>query len=188
MTTTPEDRLLDYDDYAAIDDGQRYEVLEGELVQMSAPSLRHQRVLQNISFELLSYTRAGNPGEAIISPFDVVLKAGRPATILQPDVLFIRDERFLTKANLQGPPDIVVEVLSPSNPGHDTVRKLGLYAQFGVPEYWIVPVGLDQIQVLLLGPEGHYGRPQLFIPGDMLTSAQLPGFAVPVESLFPPLD
>jgi Uma2 family endonuclease len=187
MTTTPDDRLLDYDDYVALSKDQRCEVLEGELIVMTpAPRLRHQSITLNIASTLLDYLQAGNKGYVYASPVDVVLASGRPGTIVQPDVVYLRDESHLTEFNIQGPPDLVVEVLSPSNPGMDTVRKLGIYERFGVPEYWIVPYELDQIQVLVLGPDGRYGRPQLFIRGDMLTSAQLPGFAVPVESLFPP--
>lgn len=178
--------LLSYDDYAAIDDGQRYQVIEGELTPMTSPVLRHQWVVPLIWQALHQYAVATKAGKALIAPFDVVLRAERPALVVQPDVLFVCREHIeiVTAANVQGAPDIVVEVLSPSNARLDTIRKLGLYAKYGVREVWFVPLEFDRVETMQLRPDGHYGKPQLFMPGEEVTSPLLPGFAMPVGSLF----
>lgn len=179
---------LSYDDYAAIDGDERYELIEGELVPMGpAPFLRHQRIAFNIALALRAYAEASGRGETFIAPVDVVLRADGPGTVLQPDVVFISSEHRerLTPANIQGPPDLVVEVLSPSNARKDAVRKRLLYERFGVPEYWIVPEAVDRIEVLRLAADGRYGKPVLYEPGEKLTSNLLPGLGIDVASLFP---
>lgn len=180
--------LSSYEDYAALDDDRRYEVLDGELVEMSpSPSRRHQYVTQRIFVALDAHARTG-AGEAYIAPLDVVLQAFRPATVLQPDVLFVKRDHAdrLTDANIQGPPDLVVEVLSPSRARVDSVRKLALYARFGVPEVWFVPVDADRVDRLALGENGLYGPPQAFCPGDTLQTPLLAGFTLEIAELFPP--
>ncbi|MDB5099763.1 MAG: ribosomal protein [Cyanobacteria bacterium RYN_339] len=182
---------LSYEDYAAIDDDERYEVLEGELIPMGpAPFLRHQHVAGRIFRALGNHVDATGIGQVFIAPVDVVLRAERPATVLQPDVLYFGPQSLerLTRANVQGPPDIVVEVLSPSNARKDAVRKLGLYQKFGVPEYWIVPEHTDRIEVLRLDDDGNYARPQLYLPGEVLRTPMIPGFELDVAKIFPPND
>ena len=187
MTTEATPRLYSYDDYAAIDDDERYEVLEGELVPMGpAPRWDHQKVAGNLFTYLNLYAMETGAGTAFVAAVDVVLKAERPANVLQPDAGFVLRSHHdrITAPNLQGAPDLVVEVLSPSNARKDTVRKRRLYEQYGVPEFWIVPLSVDQIEVLRLGPDGRYGAAIVFKPGDTLTSPLLPGFALDVAKAF----
>jgi len=111
----------------------------------------------------------------------------RPAVVVQPDLIFVaraHGER-LASHGLVGVPDIAVEVLSPSNARIDTIRKLGIYARHGVREYWIVPDEFDRIEVLRLDG-ARYGKPQLYEPGEVLSSPLLPGFALEVAELFAP--
>jgi Uma2 family endonuclease len=179
---------LSYEDYAAIDDDERYEVLEGELIPLGpAPYLRHQRVAGKLFNALATFVEQNGMGEAFIAPVDVVLKADRPATILQPDVLYFGPQSLdrLTKANVQGPPDLVVEVLSPSNARKDAVRKLNLYQKFGVAEYWIIPDYADRIEVLRLDVHGRDGKPTLYVPGEILETTVIPGFQLDIAKIFP---
>jgi Uma2 family endonuclease len=101
-------------------------------------------------------------------------------------VLFVKQDRLaiITDANIQGAPDLVVEVLSPSNARLDTIRKLGIYAKYGVLEVWFVPQDFDRVETLHLKPDGHYAKPRLFMPGEDLVSDLLPGFVLPVAGLF----
>lgn len=188
MATNSNTPLLSYDDYAAIDDDERYEVLEGVLVPMgAAPFLRHQRIVMNLAMKLSAYLERHPIGEVFFAPVDVVLESQRPATVVQPDLLFMRaaNRHRLTEKNVQGPPDLVIEVLSPSNAQRDSVHKRRLYERFGVEEYWLVPSNFDRIEVLRRGDTGRYGRPQLFESGDTLTSEVLPGFELAIAPLFP---
>lgn len=180
-------RPLSYDDYAAIDDGQRYQVVAGELVVTPAPSHRHQYVQAQLVRWLGNHVAASRAGVILGAPHDVVLRADRPAIVLQPDVLFIAQARraIATEANVQGAPDLVAEILSPATARLDMMRKLPLYAEAGVAEAWIVPFHVDRVEVYRLdAATGRYGKPQLFEPGDVLTSACLPGLALPVAELF----
>jgi Uma2 family endonuclease len=186
MATETPGKLFSYEDYAALDDGKRYQVLDGELIETSAPSERHQNVALNLAMILKSFVRENKLGKVMIAPFDVVFKAERPATVLQPDVLFVSKERkgIFTGANIHGVPDLVVEVLSPSSARLDVVRKLRIYAIYGVREYWIVPSDFDRVEVLKLDAGGTFAKPQLFEPGETLASALLPGFTLNVADLF----
>jgi Uma2 family endonuclease len=180
---------LSYADYAAIDDGRRYQVVDGELIVTPSPNTFHQRALFTLAGRLDSYLQAHPVGEAFFAPFDVILRVEAPAIVVQPDLLFVSAERsaIVTEANIQGAPDLVVEILSPSNARLDTIRKLPLYAAAGVREYWIVHYQFDRIEVLRLDPAtGHYGRPELYLASDVLTSPLLPGFELAVAALFPP--
>lgn len=178
--------LLSYDDYAAIDDGRRYQVIEGELIVTPSPGRAHQQVIPYLWRLLDDHARATHAGSAFIGPFDVVLRAERPAVVVQPDLLFVSRDRaaIVTSANVQGPPDLAIEVLSPGSTRLDTVRKRRLYEQYGVQEYWIVSVEADQIQVYRRDEQGGYGKPAIYMPGDQLASALMPGLAIDVTALF----
>jgi len=189
MTVQPPARLFSYDDYAAIGDGRRYQVLDGELVLTPSPFRRHQRLLGRLFRWASDHVDETGAGEVFIAPFDVVLAAASPATVLQPDLLFVAKGRpgVSTKANVQGPPDLVVEILSRSTARLDRVRKLALYARFGVPEVWFLPYDDARIDVLRLAGET-YGEPQAFRAGDAFASLALPGLAIDVGALFAGVD
>lgn len=178
--------LLSYADYAALEDDGRYQVIEGELVMTPSPSRPHQQAIVYLVRALDDHARATRAGSVFVSPFDVVLRAERPAVVVQPDLLFVSKGRasVVTKANVQGAPDLAVEVLSPASGRLDTVRKRRLYEQYGVQEYWIVDVEADQVQVYVRSADGSYGKPALYLAGDHLTSTVLPGLAVDVTELF----
>lgn len=186
MAQDASSRLLSYEDYAAIDDGCRYEVIDGELVMTPSPRLSHQRIVLALGHALDEFALATNLGEVAIAPFDVVLRAERPAVVVQPDVLFVSKERasIVSESSIQGPPDIAVEVLSPSSIRLDSIAKRRLYARYAVPEYWIVSIDAEQIAVHTLSADGQYGKPTLYEPGDSLETPRLPGFALDVAALF----
>ena len=131
-------RPLTYDDLMQMpEDGMRREVLEGELIVNPAPRRDHQEVVANLDWLLQQFLRASGVGRVYTHPVDVYL--GRH-DIVQPDLVVIRDSRlsiYRPEGIVAGPPDIVVEVLSPSTRGIDLIRKMALYARSGVPEYWI---------------------------------------------------
>jgi Uma2 family endonuclease len=112
---------------------ERYELIEGEIVEMPAPKLIHQIV---ITF-LLAYLNGLKKGLVLTAPVDVYLDT---ENILQPDIVWVSLERksILAENNIQGAPDLVVEVLSPRTAKNDRVKKFHLYERHGVKEYWIV--------------------------------------------------
>ena len=126
------------DDYLALPDDERYELIDGTLYKMESPSFDHQRFVGLIHLVLQNYVLA-NKGtcKPVISPSDVQLDCD-DKTMVQPDVYVICDKKKITKPRVVGAPDMTIEVLSPTNRYHDMVRKLAKYKNAGVREYWIV--------------------------------------------------
>jgi Uma2 family endonuclease len=178
--------LASYDDYAALDDGKRYQVVDGVLVLMPSPSFQHQEILGRLFMALSIFVRANPIGKVCIAPLDVVLRAERPAVVLQPDLLFISHERkaVITAPNVQGAPDLVVEILSPGTARLDLTRKKQLYAEYGVLEYWVVWPDVDRVEVYRSRESGSFGQPQILELSDVLDSPLLPGFSLPLAELF----
>ena len=175
-----------YDDYARLpDDGKRYEVIRGELYMSAAARPLHQRVITRLAFFLEGYLEESKLGTAFAAPIDVLLpeKLGDP---VQPDIVVIRRESLpvVGELNIQGAPDLVMEVLSPSYPSHDRSLKHELYAEAGVPEYWIIdPLERTvEIHVLRAGSYILLGR---FGEDETARSELLEGLAVTVSAITP---
>jgi Uma2 family endonuclease len=143
-----------YEDYAALpDDGKRYEIHDGELCEMTAPSLLHQIASGNLYVVLRAHVEARRLGIVLYAPLDVILSA-RPTetTVLQPDLVFVDPGRksALKMRGVEGAPTLAVEILSPSTAAIDRGRKRRLFARYGVPYLWFVdPIARD-IEVLAL--------------------------------------
>ncbi len=173
---------LTYADYLELpDDGKRYEILDGELAVTPAPVLQHQRVSRRIQRLLEDHlTVAG--GEVFDAPVDVILD---DHTIVQPDLIFVSSERasVLRDKNVQGPPDLIVEIASPSTYRRDRSRKAALYARFGVQHYWIADPGTRRLEMFRL-QESRY---QLAASGESpqhLEAPDFPGLKFDLERLF----
>ena len=129
---------LTYEDYVELpDDGRRYEILDGELEVSPAPAPLHQRVSGNLEFVLHGHVSARRLGRVYHAPIDVILA---PTTVVQPDVIFVAAAResIVTRRAVEGPPDLVVEILSPWSVRRDRVAKAALYARFGIGHYWLL--------------------------------------------------
>ena len=127
-----------YQDYLELpDDGNRYEIIEGELVMPPAPYTIHQDICRNIATELTIYTRKMKLGKIYFAPTDVVLS---DINVVQPDILFISNEnlQIITEKNIKGVPDLIVEIISPSTEYYDLFVKKETYEKSGVKEYWLV--------------------------------------------------
>jgi Uma2 family endonuclease len=134
----PEQLKLTYEDYLCFpDDGRRHEIIDGEPYMTPAPQTRHQIVSRNLERILANYAEENDWGEVLDAPIDVVLSE---TTVVQPDILFIlRDrERVIKKNCIEGPPDLMIEILSPGNERLDRLIKMKQYSLLGVPEYWIL--------------------------------------------------
>jgi Uma2 family endonuclease len=166
-------------------EGARYELVDGELYVSTAPHFMHQLAATRMASALNEWSRSGLPGEAVTGPgliFD------RQNAVI-PDVVWIRRGRFAhvlgADGKLHDAPDLVVEILSPgtTNTVRDREVKLGLYAQRGVPEYWIVDWQRREVDVYR--HDGHALIPVATLDEtDTLTSPMLPGFRLPLPQLF----
>ncbi|MBI4638387.1 MAG: Uma2 family endonuclease [Candidatus Rokubacteria bacterium] len=130
--------ILTYRDYEALPaDGRRYELHEGELSVTPAPGTQHQRVVGRLYRLLCQHAEAHRLGEVFVSPVDCILS---DTTVVQPDIVYVESARspLVSARGIEGPPTLVVEVLSPSTAQLDRGTKLQLYARYRVPYYWIV--------------------------------------------------
>jgi len=164
------------------DDGKRYEIIDGQLFVSASPLLPHQRAVWNWGCDFFRQAEQAGLGTAFGNPVDVVFDHFNTTV---PDLVFILAERshIMTDANIQGPPDIVVEALSPSTRRRDLGIKKQLYARFGVPWYYILDAGRKTVQPLALR-NGVYEELPLLGEGDTLTCPLLPGIAMPVAAIF----
>ena len=171
-----------YEDYLNAPEDKRYELLDGELIMTPSPGELHQSVSALLGWKLIQFVAENRLGKVYSAPFDVVLS---DLDVVQPDLIFVSNERghIITPANIQGGPDLVVEILSPSTAERDKTFKRALYARHGVNEYWMVDTAAKSITVLLLGQRdfevvGIYGE------GATLTSPTLQGFRLHIGDLF----
>lgn len=178
---------LTYDDLALFpDDGMRHELVDGEHFMTPAPGTGHQWVAQNLNRLLDAFVRQGGLGRVYFAPVDVVFT---PHDVVEPDLLFVSQARLgvITPANVQGAPDLVVEILSPASRRHDEVRKLALYDRAGVLEYWLVDAEAETVKAFRRR-DGYFDRPELLGArnGDVLHTPLLPGLDIPLRAIFAP--
>jgi Uma2 family endonuclease len=151
-----------------------------------SPEVRHQAIVVRLVLAIGNHLQA-NPhlGRVFVAPLDVVLSNH---DIVEPDVLFVATDQtaILTEKNVQGPPALVVEVLSHSTRKRDAQAKRRLFERTGVREYWLVDPELDTVQVLRLSAEGKLVRVAELSADDdgVLTTPLLPGCALSLRSLF----
>lgn len=173
-----------YQDYLNTPEDKRYELLDGELVAVSTPGELHQSVSAQLGWRLVQFASENNLGRVYHAPFDMVLSE---TDVVQPDLLFVSNERsqIITPANIQGAPDLVVEILSPSTATGDRTFKRTLYARHGVREYWMVDTSEKDITVLLLGDRG-FEIVDVYGGREALTSPTLRGFRISLDDIFLP--
>lgn len=155
MASQPERIILTYDDLQTMpEDGNRYELLEGDIEVTPSPSSLHQRLLTRLAIHLGHYVETNHLGTLIAAPMDVVLA---PITVVQPDLLFVAREReeIIRPNFVAGPPDLVVEVLSPTTAERDRRAKRSLYARYAVPNYWIIDPVARILDGLALSSTGY---------------------------------
>ena len=170
-----------YRDYLQLPEQDRRELIEGDFYMAPAPNIRHQTISGNLGMILRDFVRRNKLGVVLLAPTDVVLS---DLNVVQPDILYISNERreIITENNISGAPDLVVEILSPSTASRDRELKLGLYARFGVREYWIVDPDESSVQVMELGTEG-YDTIGCYDSGEVESSV-LPGFHIAIDEIF----
>ena len=173
---------LRYQDYAKTPDDERYELIDGELIMSASPNLPHLRNQTKLGYFIVQFVNLNDLGEVFYSDADIVLSE---SDVLKPDLSFVSKERahILTYANIQGAPDLVVEILSPSTARRDWGVKRELYAKHGVKEYWIADPANKIVWVMLLR-NGVLEVQQTCHPGDTIASSVLAGFTVKVDDIF----
>jgi len=155
--------MFNYEDYCLLPEDKRVELIGGDFYLVPSPSVIHQRVAARIVDVLRSFVAGRKLGEVFYAPLDVVLT---PYDVVQPDIMFISNDRthLVTEENIQGPPDLIVEILSPSTSARDRTIKKKLYARSGVRELWLVNTAAQVIEVFDL-ETGEETSPVLYTRG-----------------------
>ena len=136
------------EDYYNLPENVRAELIDGQIYYMAAPSRVHQKILNAVNNTIFNYIRSKDGlCEVYPAPFAVKLFSEDDKNVVEPDISVICDPNKLTDKGCTGAPDWIVEIISPSNSSHDYVRKLNLYMDAGVREYWIVDPGNQTILV-----------------------------------------
>lgn len=165
------------------EDGLRHEIIDGEHFVTPSPTTRHQQVLTDLLVSLANYLKEHDMGRVYPAPCDVVLSE---FDVVEPDLVVITKATAdrVTEANIQGAPDLVVEILSPSTSSRDRGLKLRLYGKFGVREYWIVDPVASTVEVHRLAA-GKLDAGDLLTADTTLTSHLFPGLEIRLGSIFP---
>lgn len=164
------------------EDGNRYEVIGGELYVTPPPLEPHQRGSGRLFGFLWQYVYPRRLGEVYSAPLAVVLDE---ETAVQPDLVYVSRERqhLVSERGVEGPPDLVVEILSRSTRGRDRGIKMRLYAAAGIPHYWIVDPSTRTLEAYRLGEQG-YEPVGTFGPATTFRPALFPGLEIPIDALW----
>jgi len=169
---------------------QRYEIIDGDIRMPPAPSFEHQWITDSLVLKLRPFVQKNQLGIVISAPVDVMIQR-EPLRTRQPDVLFLSSVRTGIRGRedlrglqiLQTAPDLVIEVLSPSETRRDVADKLADYRTIGVSECWLVSPEAQTVEVLHLARETEH-RVGLFGIGDIIQSEALPELQLTVEEIF----
>ena len=163
------------EDYWTLPEGVRAELIDGQLWDLASPSRAHQEIVSELHVRLKNHIAShGGSCKVYPAPFAVNLFADE-STFVEPDLSVICDHSKLSDRGCEGAPDLVVEVVSPSNPGMDYVSKLKLYSEAGVREYWICDPQRRQVLRYDFGSESLLTTYDFSEP---VTSVVLPGLEV----------
>lgn len=175
------DRYYTSEDYLKLDDNQDYEIIGGKLIVVPKPKIYHQKVVSRLNTIINNFLEKNPVGEIYLD-VDVFFNKQN----VSPDLIFIKKERIpliVTELNIQGAPDLVIEVLSPSTQKYDRKEKSRLYYDNGVKEYWIVDPAIQLVEVFMVG-EKNWLYAGIYDETDILTSQLIPGLGVPLKNIF----
>ena len=181
-----EERVFTYADYKEweLDEGERYEIIYGEAYAMAAPNTRHQVILTELLSQFHVYLR-GKPCQVFPAPYDVRLfyeEDDSDDTVVQPDIIVVCEKDKIGPEGCRGAPDLVIEILSPSNTAIEMERKRKLYRQAGVREYWLVDSGNNELTVYTFRDASILTNS--YESADTVPVGILPGFSIALDQVF----
>ncbi len=175
------EKRFTYKDYLKWPDEERWELVDGVAYNMTpAPSFRHQRVA-GMFYHILMNNLKGKSCIPGIAPTDVVLSE---YDVVQPDIFVVCDKNKITKANIQGAPDLIIEVLSPSTTLKDKREKKVCYEKYGVREYIIVDPMENYVERFYLEDDGSYSKGNIFGPKEVLPLTSLEEIEISLSDVF----
>lgn len=174
---------LTYEEYRLLpEDGQRYELMEGDLFVSPAPSTRHQTISRRLQFALMQALELPGRAQIFNAPADVILEE---TTVVQPDLIIVGagNSHLVTPRAIEGAPDVVIEIMSPGSIDRDAHLKLRVYERFAIPEYWVVDPDHGFVEVFAWTKEG-YRRRDRYDRASTLTCPLFPEVSIPLAPLF----
>jgi Uma2 family endonuclease len=165
-----------YADYIKWEGPERYQLINGEIYQMASPSVEHQAIVRDLIIQFGNWLK-DKPCQVFPAPLDVRLfpqKDKSDNTVLQPDILVVCDKKKLSKNSIDGAPDMVIEVISPSNTHAEQIMKFNYYLKAGVREFWVIE------------PETKRAQVNVYENGRYLVSVHKVGYFMDDTSIFSP--
>ena len=165
-----------------LEEGYFYELINGNIVKKQAPSPQHQLAVSNLLTYMNFHALSNELGQCYTAPIDVFFDEHNNT---QPDILFIREERafIVTRDGIEGQPDLIVEVISPSSIKNDRVTKKDLYLKFGVMEYWLIDPIYQTVEIYVLEQDKYVLKFMLVESGEV-ESQILEGFKIDIKAIF----
>ncbi|MEB6549793.1 Uma2 family endonuclease [Heyndrickxia sporothermodurans] len=188
MAIPNEKEKYSYADYLTWNEGERLELIDGKIFNMSPiPSRRHQQVLRELSTAFSVFLREKDC-EVFFAPFDVRLLADNKRdddinNVVQPDLSIVCDKEKLDDKGCKGAPDMIIEILSPSSVKLDRWKKYQLYEKAGVHEYWIVDPINNSVEIHLL-IDAQYKFQGVFTKDDTISVNLFPDFKLDLNRIF----
>ncbi|CAB1083988.1 restriction endonuclease [Alkalispirochaeta odontotermitis] len=181
-TSVVENKSYTYEDYVSLPEGSPYQLIGGDLIMVPAPAPYHQRISRKIEFLLLQYVENNDLGEIFYSPIDVYFSE---EDTFQPDIIFILKERsgIIGETKIEGAPDLVIEILSPSTAYYDLGRKYMVYEKAGVKEYWLIHPDRKAVEVYINSGE-KFQLSHTAEESGIVKSKLLDGFTAKLEDIF----
>jgi Uma2 family endonuclease len=175
-----------YADILEMDEKTRVEIIDGELFMMAPPATDHQIISGELFGQLWQFLK-GKPCRVFAAPFGVRLFPRADLgddTYLEPDIVVICDPSKISKAGCEGAPDMVVEILSPSNSRHEMLLKFKKFLAAGVKEYWIIDGDGKTVEIHVLVDQGRYTT-SVAVEDDEIPVSILPGCKIQLRELWP---
>jgi Uma2 family endonuclease len=185
----PKEGRFNYGDYLKWPEDERWELIDGVPYNMTpAPSRTHQKILAALLTKFYSFLE-DKDCEVYSAPFDVRLPEGKEEeneiiTVVQPDLVVVCDQTKLDDKGCIGPPDLIIEITSPSTASKDLKGKFNLYERMGVKEYWIINPTDETVMVFQLDLQGKYGRPSVYSKEDTIQVGILDELTIPLKNIF----
>ena len=179
-----ENKKYTYEDLENIDDGNRYEIIDGELYLLSSPISKHQVILLDIAKQFDNFFK-DKKCMPFIAPLDVKLdaKGKKSKNVVQPDLMVVCDIDKIQE-KIEGAPDLIIEVLSTYNKKHDKFDKYHLYQKYGVREYWIIDIEEGLAYIYILSKDNIYTLPRIYNIKEKIKSSIFKGLEISLEETF----
>ena len=184
----PEEKNVTLDEFYKMreDTTELLEYVDGRVLMSPSPTTKHQRISAHLKAKLFNFLE-GSDCEVFSAPYDIQLhreELNDMKKIFIPDLSVICDKKGIGEDRFTGVPKLIIEILSPSNQGHDLVTKMAAYMKYGVEEYWIINPMLNAVQIYELNDTGLYQQTEVVKDKGIARSSVLKGFQVELEAIF----